>query len=206
MSSWTDDITLALQTMSAWEMIAVVLGITYLLLAVRESLWCWYAAFFSTAIFLYLFWDVNLLMESALQVYYLAMAVYGWWQWRGGGSNGQEAALELPITRWPLRNHIMAIGAVGLASLLSAALLTQYTQAAMPLLDSFTTWGSILTTWMVTRKILENWLYWLVIDSASIYLYLDRGLYLTSLLFVAYLVIVVFGYRKWLQHYRETSS
>ncbi|MBE9539930.1 MAG: nicotinamide mononucleotide transporter [Proteobacteria bacterium] len=192
--------------MSAWEVIAVLLGITYLLLAVRESLWCWYAAFFSTAIFLYLFWDVNLLMESALQVYYLAMAVYGWWQWRGGGSNSQGAAVELPITRWPLRNHILAIGGVVLASLLSAALLAQYTQAALPLLDSFTTWGSILTTWMVTRKILENWLYWLVIDSASIYLYLDRGLYLTAVLFVAYLVIVIFGYRKWLQHYRETSG
>ena len=85
-------------------------------------------------------------------------------------------------------------------------LLTRFTDAALPLLDSFTTWGSILTTWMVTRKILENWLYWLVIDSVSIYLYLDRGLHLTAMLFVAYLVIVVFGYRKWLRHYRETSS
>jgi len=76
----------------------------------------------------------------------------------------------------------------------------------MPFLDSFTTWGSILTTWMVARKILENWLYWLVIDSVSIYLYLDRELYLTALLFALYLVIVLFGYRKWLLHYRATSS
>jgi nicotinamide mononucleotide transporter len=59
---------------------------------------------------------------------------------------------------------------------------------------------------MVTRKVLENWLYWLVIDSVSIYLYLDRELYLTAMLFMAYIVIVIIGYRKWLLHYRQTSS
>ena len=68
--------------MSGWELAAVVLGIAYLLLAMRESLWCWYAAFGSTAIFLFIFWDVSLLMESALQVYYLGMAIYGWWHWQ----------------------------------------------------------------------------------------------------------------------------
>jgi nicotinamide mononucleotide transporter len=140
--------------MSMWELLAVVLGVAYLLLALRESLWCWYAAFASTAIFLFIFWDVNLLMESALQVYYLIMAVYGWWQWQQGEPESDGLAI----------------------------------------------------TWMVARKILENWLYWLVIDSVSIFLYLDRGLYLTALLFIAYLVIAVFGYRTWLRHYRATYS
>ena len=206
METWQNNITMALQAMSYWEVIAVLLGIAYLLLAMRESLWCWYAAFVSTAIFLYLFWQVDLLMESALQVYYLVMAVYGWRQWQRGGNDGEGHTKSLSISTWSARKHALAIGAVLLASIVSAALLRQYTQAALPLLDSFTTWGSILTTWMVTRKILENWLYWLVIDSVSIYLYLDRGLYLTALLFLVYLVIVIFGYRKWLLHYRETSS
>jgi nicotinamide mononucleotide transporter len=191
--------------MSYWEAMAVLLGIIYLLLAVRESLWCWPAAFLSTAIFLVLFWNVSLLMESALQVYYLVMALYGWWQWRHG-SKDEAAETELAISSWSWQQHTLAITAVLLASVISATLLGQYTQAALPLLDSFTTWGSILTTWMVTRKILENWLYWLVIDSVSIYLYLDRELYLTAGLFLAYLLIVIFGYRKWLRHYRETSS
>ena len=192
----------AAQAMSAWEAIAVVLGITYLLLAVRENLWCWYAAFVSTSIFLVLFWNVNLLMESALQVYYLVMAVYGWWQWQHG--SGDQT--ELAISRWGTRQHLVALAAVLIASAASGILLQQFTTAAKPFLDSFTTWGSILTTWMVARKILENWLYWLVIDSVSIYLYLDRELYLTALLFALYLVIVLFGYRKWLLHYRATSS
>jgi len=192
----------AAQAMSVWEAAAVALGVAYLLLAVRESLWCWYAAFASTSIFLVLFWNVNLLMESALQVYYLVMAVYGWWQWQ----HGSGAHAELRISRWGTRQHLVAIVAVLLVSVASGSLLQQFTGAAMPYLDSFTTWGSILTTWMVARKVLENWLYWLVIDSVSIYLYLDRELYLTALLFAVYLVIVVFGYRKWLLHYRATFS
>lgn len=192
----------SLQAMSPWELAAVLLGIAYLLLAMRESLWCWYAAFISTAIFLWLFWQVGLLMESALQVYYLGMAVYGWWHWQ----QGSGPAHQLPISRWTGRQHAVAVAVVVGASLVSGALLARYSTAALPYLDSFTTWGSILTTWMVARKILENWLYWLVIDSVSIYLYLDRALYLTALLFAAYVIIVLFGYRQWLIHYRAQSG
>ena len=197
------DLQQALVAMSAWELAAVALGIAYLLLALRESLWCWYAAFASTAIFLFIFWDVNLFMESALQVYYLVMAVYGWWQWQRtpAGESG-----KLSISRWSIRQHVVAAGAIILISIMSGTVLTAYTSAALPFLDSFTTWGSVLTTWMVTRKILENWLYWLLIDAVSIVLYLDRGLYLTALLFAAYLVIAVFGFRTWLKHYRAMSS
>ncbi len=181
------------------EAAAVILGITYLLLAVKENLWCWYAAFASTAIYLLLFWDVNLLMESALQVYYLAMAVYGWWQWQhGSGADG-----ELSISRWTRRHHLLAITSIVAISATSGFLLQQYSSAALPFLDSFTTWGAVLTTWMVARKILENWLYWLVIDTVSIYLYLDRELYLTAGLFMAYIVIAVIGYRQWLHHYQR---
>ncbi len=64
-------------------------------------------------------------------------------------------------------------------------------------MDAFTTWGAVLTTFMVARKVIENWLYWIVIDGVSVFLYIDRGLYLTAALFVAYVVIVVFGYFNW---------
>jgi nicotinamide mononucleotide transporter len=192
----------ALTAMSWWEAAAVVLGIAYLLLAVRENICCWYAAFLSTAIFGVLFWDVNLLMESALQVYYLIMAVYGWWQWRPGSGGGEV----LQIQRWPWHRHVLAAVAIAVLTLISGYWLQQNTEAAMPFLDSFTTWGAVLTTWMVARKILENWLYWLLIDGLSIYLYLDRGLYLTALLFLLYIIIAIFGYRQWKQHYQKQHS
>ncbi|GAB3286934.1 nicotinamide riboside transporter PnuC [Parahaliea aestuarii] len=202
----TQHLANALAAMSGWELIAVVLGVAYLLLAVRESLWCWYAAFVGTAISLYLFWQVGLVMESALQIYYLAMAVYGWWQWQQSSGGVSDEAGQRPISRWTLRQHTVAISAVLALSAISGNLLTAYTNAAMPYLDSFTTWGAILTTWMVARKVLENWIYWLVIDGASIYLYIDRELYLFSALFAVYLVIVVAGFWQWLHHYRATAS
>ena len=190
------------QTMSHWETTAVILGVAYLVLAMRQSQWCWYAAFGSTAIFSWLFFDVSLVMESALNVYYLAMAVYGWMAWR----NGSGDKPELPVQRWSLTNHALAIGGVVAISLISGWLLTNNTSAALPYLDSFTTWGAVLTTWMVTRKVLENWLYWVVIDAVAIYLYIDRGLYLTAVLTALYVVLAVGGYFMWLNAYREQNS
>ena len=188
--------------MGIWEAVAVVLGVLYLLLAMWEKISCWYVAFVSTVIFLFLFWDVGLLMESALQVYYLGMAVYGWWHWRQGRTDDSP----LPISRWQHWQHGLAVTAILAASALSGWLLSENTDAARPYLDSFTTWGAVLTTWMVARKILENWLYWLVIDSLSIFLYIDRGLYLTAGLFAVYVVIVIFGFVAWTRHYRAQSA
>ena len=188
--------------MSLWEGAAVALGIAYLLLAVRESVLCWYAAFVSTAIFLVLFWNVNLLMESALQVYYLGMAVYGWHQWRHGG----EDHGELKVSTWPLRHHLFAIGSVLLLVFISGELLTRYSDAALPHLDSFTTWGAVVATFMVARKILENWIYWFVIDAVSIGLYLSRDLLFTAALFTAYLVMIVIGYRSWRNSMLESAA
>ena len=196
----------AARAMSGLEAMAVLLGVAYLLLAMRESIWCWYAAFISTSLFLGIFWDVQLLMEAALQVYYLIMAVYGWWHWHSGRNHNQEHDNAAPIRSWHWHQHALAILLIVVAALASGFVLQKTTDAALPYLDSFTTWGSVVTTWMVARKVLENWLYWLVIDSAAIYLYIDRALYLTAGLFAVYLVIVVFGYLQWLKHYRHQNS
>ena len=175
-----------------WELLAVALGISYLLLATREIIWCWLAAFCSTLIFLFLFWDATLVMQSGLQIYYLFMAIYGWWQWRGGGAED-----SLRITRFSPRQHWLALLIILGCTTLSTVLLDNYTDSALPLLDSITTWSAVVTTWMVTRKILENWLYWIVIDALSAWLYLERGLQLTALLYVGYIIIAVMGYRQW---------
>tara|TARA_R110002073_G_scaffold83269_8_gene198681 strand:+ start:542 stop:1147 length:606 start_codon:yes stop_codon:yes gene_type:complete len=193
-------ITQALQN-SWWEIAAVVLGIAYLVLAMRENILCWYAAFISTGIFLVIFWDVNLYMESALQIYYLGMAIYGWFQWQKGHTDDGS----LPISSWMLVRHLQVIAAIVVVSGTSGYLLSTYTDASFPYLDSFTTWGAIVTTYMVAKKVLENWIYWFVIDGLSIYLYIDRELYFTATLFAAYLVIVVFGYLTWSRRFSKQS-
>lgn len=185
-----------LAAISLAEALAVALGVAYLLLAVRENIACWYAAFLSTALSVYVFWDVSLFMESLLNVYYMAMAVYGWLQWHGGKQRAGESD-ALAISTWAPKHHLWVIGGVLTISAISGYILSANTQASWPFVDSFTTWGSVITTFMVARKVLENWIYWIVIDTVSIFLYLDRGLYLYAGLFVVYLVIAVFGYFGW---------
>lgn len=182
-----------LSTSASLEVIAVMLAIAYLLLAIRQSLWCWPAAIVSSLIYLVLMYEAGLYMESALQVFYVGVAVYGWRVWRRGGADDGPLA----VRTWPRHWHGIAIATVLGLSLLSGVLLTRYSDAALPYLDSFTTWGAILATWMVARKLLENWVYWFVIDSVAMYLYLSRGLYLTTGLFAVYLVLVVIGFRAW---------
>ncbi|MFK8031346.1 MAG: nicotinamide riboside transporter PnuC [Gammaproteobacteria bacterium] len=178
--------------MSLIETLAVVLALLYLVLVIKQNVWCWAAAIASTSIYVYVFLSAGLYMESVLQVFYIAMAFYGWWQWRTG-SDGQTLA----ITRWGVKQHALAIAGILVLTVVSGELLNRNTSAALPFVDSLTTWGSIVATYMVTRKVFENWHYWFVIDSVSIYLYLDRGLKQTAMLFAVYLVLIVIGYRAW---------
>jgi nicotinamide mononucleotide transporter len=138
-------------------------------------------------------------MQSGLQVYYLGMAVFGWYQWRFAKAGSDS----LQVSMWSVQQHLVALTFIVLLTLISEYFLNSGTDARLPFLDSFTTWASVVTTYMVTRKVLENWIYWLVIDSLSIYLYIDRELYFTALLFVAYIVIVFFGWFSWLKSYQQ---
>ncbi len=202
MGAWLQSLLSSAQSMSPWEAVAVIFAIAYLLLAIRENILCWLFAFISTAIYTILFWDVSLLMESALNVYYMAMAVYGWYQWSRGGRKGGNGSQALAIQSMTSRQHSLVIVSTAVLVCVSGYLLSEHSSAVWPYVDSFTTWASVITTYLVTRKYLQNWLYWIVIDLVSIPLYIDRGLNLTALLFVAYVIIAVVGYFKWREHMR----
>jgi len=185
--------------MTPFELIAVIMAVLYLLLAIRQNIWCWACAGVSTAIYVYLFLSAQLYMESALNVFYFGMAIYGWSVWYRGRTDGHE----LPVSVWPLTVHSYAIAAIIVASGISGYLLSRYTDAAFPYIDSMTTWAAIWATFLVARKVLENWWYWLVIDLASILIYWSRDLQLTSLLFVVYVIMIPFGLISWTRSRRE---
>ena len=188
--------------MTAIETLAVVMAVLYLLLAIRENIWCWFCAAISTAIYVYLFGQARLYMESGLNVFYFAMAVYGWQVWyRGGNDDG-----NLRVRVWRPLTHAIAITVILAASAASGALLSNYTNAAFPYVDSLTTWGAIWATFLVARKVLENWWYWLAIDIASVFIYWARDLQLTSLLFVIYVIMIPFGLVSWTRSYREAQG
>ena len=190
----------------AWEVLAVVLAVAYLVLAIRQNIWCWAAAAVSTLLYLFIMYESRLYMESVLQLFYLAMAGYGWYSWTHPARGRSDQEGELKVTTWPLRLHAFAIGSVLLLVWISGDLLARYSDAALPHLDSFTTWGAVVATFMVTRKILENWLYWFVIDAVSIGLYISRDLFFTAALFAGYLVMIVIGYRSWRASMAEQAA
>jgi len=176
------------------EWVAVVLALAYLLLAVRQSLWCWACAAASSAIYLVLFARGGLVMQAALQVFYIAMAGYGWWSWRGGSRVEGE---PLPVSRWSARRHAAAASVVLAATLATVGVVAGDRGGVVPYVDAFVAWASVLTTWMVARKVLENWLYWIVIDAVAAALYWSQGFHATACLFVLYVVIAVRGYFAW---------
>jgi len=175
------------------EALAAILAIIYLLLAVQQDVKCWSAAILSSTLYFYVMYSAGLYMEAYLQIFYIIMAIYGWSQWYKPKSEEQVFV----VRTWKINQHFLAIFLIVSMAYLSGSLLNIYTNAAFPFIDSLTTWGAIFATYMVAKKLLENWVYWFVIDSISVMLFMSRGLILTSLLFFIYLFIIYFGYKKW---------
>jgi len=184
------------------EIIAVIFAIIYLLLAVKQDVRCWYAAIFSSSLYFFIMMSANLYMEEYLQIFYILMAIYGWLQWNKVSQNKSKFI----VRTWSMKQHLVIISLVVLLAYTSGSLLNIYTEAALPFIDAFTTWGAIIATYMVAKKLLENWIYWFVIDSISVILFATRGLYLTSLLFFVYLIIIYFGYKRWTKIKHEMND
>ena len=181
------------------EILAVTTALLYLFLAAKEDVKCWYAAIISSSLYFFIMINADLIMEACLQIFYIGMAVFGLNQWRKSYAGNQS----IKIKTWELKTHFYVISIILVISLLSGLLLNKYTNAALPFLDAITTFGAIITTYMVAIKVLENWLYWFVIDSISIYIFVSRELFLTAGLFSVYLVIIIFGYISWKKNLRE---
>ncbi len=130
------------------------------------------------------------------------MAVFGWYQWR----RANDGSTSLQVSMWSWLQHVIALTLIALLTFVSGYLLNSGTDAQLPYLDSLTTWASVVTTFMMARKVLENWIYWLVIDSISIYLYIDRELYFTAILFAVYIVIIFFGWLAWSKRYQPNMK
>jgi nicotinamide mononucleotide transporter len=183
---------------SPLEAASVALALAYAVLAIKRNRWCWVTGGLSSALLIYLALQARLPMQAALGVYYVVISAYGWWHW----TREEEAQGTLAVSTWPIRWHVAACAAVVLISALTARWLASQTQAAWPFLDSLTTWGSLYATWLEARVKLENWLYWIFIDSVLSFLFANQGLYLYALLSVVYLGVSAVGFMRWLKTYR----
>ncbi|MDA9965854.1 nicotinamide riboside transporter PnuC [Gammaproteobacteria bacterium] len=175
------------------EITAVIFAILYLILAVKQNILCWIAGIISSVLYFFIMQKAGLYMEAYLQVFYVVMGIYGWSQW--SASNASNPSFI--VNTWSKYQHMIAISIILALSLLSGFLLEKYTDAALPFLDALVSWGAVFATYMVAKKLLENWIYWFVIDATSIFLFIERGLWLSAVLFATYLVIIFFGYQSW---------
>jgi nicotinamide mononucleotide transporter len=198
---------LSVQLVGAWhgtsgiELLAAALALVYVPLAIGQRLSCWIAAFVSSVLYVWVFFSARLYMESLLNAFFAAMAVYGFWQWQHGKGGG-----ELHVTRWPVARHALALLGIVAVAAVNGFLLARFTPAANPFIDSMLAWSSVFTTFLVARKVYENWYWWLVIDSVSLCLYFTRHLYLTMLLYGVYVILCVVGMREWRRSLPSTGN
>lgn len=177
--------------MAAAEYAAAAFGFAYILLAIREHRACWIAGGVSTAIYGVVFLEANLPMQAALQLVYVAMSAYGWFAWR------RDAARAQPARAWPPSRHLAAVVAVGLATAISAPLAARYALATAPVADSLGTWASLVATWLLARRIVETWAWWIAIDTGLAVLFAQQGLWMTAALYLAYAFLAMVGWRSW---------
>jgi nicotinamide mononucleotide transporter len=185
-------VTLPAGLLTSFEILATLTGAGYVVLAARRNRWCWIVGAISSAFVALLAGLAQLPMQAGLQVFFVGMSMYGWWSWTRSSVAG-----ELPVGLWPHSRHIVAALALTAVSLVSAHFLARETDAAWPLLDSFTTWFSLLATWLQTRARLENWLYWIAIDLVLVFLFYARGRPLLALLNVIFIAIAAAGFVAW---------
>lgn len=184
-----DNLIEGILSTSALEWIAVCSSIIYVILAARKLIYCWLFAFISSVLYVYICFSANLYLESVLQLFYVVMAVVGFLLWNK--SESEE------IIKWPAKYHVINLSLSTLIALLMGYLFSVYTDQANPYVDASTTVFSLVATFMVTKKVLENWIYWIIIDAVSVYLYFSRDLHLTAVLFVIFTLLAITGYVSW---------
>lgn len=179
------------------EYAAVGFGIAYILLAIRQHRACWIAGGISTALYIAVFVDARLPLQAALQVLYVAMSVYGWFAWRPDGDATRPRS-------WPWPRHLLLLAGVGVASAVSMVLLDQFAASDAPLADSLGTLASLAATWLLARRVIETWFWWIVIDAGLAALFASQGLAVTAVLYLAYAALAVAGWRAWRRSHAAT--
>lgn len=175
------------------EILGLVTGAASVLLAVRESAWNWPVGIANNIFFLILFWKAKLYADAILQIAYIIISIFGWWNWVRGGAG----RTELPISRTTVRAGILLfIVTVGTTALLTATL-RRFTDSAVPFGDGVTTALSLTAQYMLSRKLLENWWVWMTADVIYVALYCYKSLYLTGVLYLLFFAMCIAGYIGW---------
>jgi nicotinamide mononucleotide transporter len=185
--------------MNPLEIVAALFGVVSVFLSVKENIWSWPTAIVNVGLYIIIFFESKLYADTGLQVVYVVLNAYGWYHWLYGGKN----RTELPVSRTSakLGAFLVAIGTV--STLLIGTFLAKKTDAALPYVDAATTSTSLVAQWMMTRKLLENWIVWVVVDVVYIGMYIFKSLHVTAVLYLIFLILSAMGYVQWKRSLNE---
>ncbi|NOQ27684.1 MAG: nicotinamide riboside transporter PnuC [Bacteroidales bacterium] len=177
------------------ELLGFIFGLLYIILSIKQNIWCWPVGFITSALYIYVFFVSKFYADMGLQVYYLLVSIYGWYYWMFGARSKRQDDLKISKTKLKLGIYltIVTILLFGVISFI----LVNYTDSELPYWDSFTTAASFVATWMLAKKIIEHWIIWVVVDFVSLGLYIYKGLYPTVILFAVYTILAILGYLQW---------
>lgn len=185
--------------MSPLEISAAVFGAVSVYLSTRENIWSWPTAIINVTLYTIVFYQSRLYADMGLQVFYLTLSIYGWYNWLHGG----EHHTVLRVSRASLRTLAVLALLVVAGSLALGATLYAHTNAAIPFLDSALVATSLAAQWLMTRKVLENWLLWIAVDVVYVPMFISRGLLATAVLYAVFLVLAMLGYISWRRSYLQ---
>lgn len=177
------------------ELLGLIFGLLYVILSIKQNIWCWPVGFITSALYVYVFFVTKFYADMGLQVYYLLVSIYGWYNWMFGA--GSKKPDDLKISKIKLKLGIYLIITMILLFVVIAFILVNYTDSELPYWDSFTTAASFIATWMLAKKIIEHWIIWIIVDFVSLGLYVYKGLYPTVILFAVYTILAILGYLEW---------
>jgi nicotinamide mononucleotide transporter len=183
------------------EIVGAILSLIYLYLSIKQKISLWIFGFMSSAFYIIVFFQTRFYADMSLQLYYLLVSVYGWINWH---KIKPETGNELPATNTSKRTWLQLIVAGILIFAVYYLILSRFTDSSIPISDSIVGMLSVLATWMLAKKLLENWLVWIAADALACGLFFYKGLYVTTFLFVIYTAMAVVGYYQWKKKHDES--
>ena len=185
------------------EIAGVICGLLYLILMIKENIWCWIFGIIGSLITVFVFFETKLYLEAGLNVYYVLAGFYGWYFWKKNQMQEKETP---PVVEWRPNAHVINIVLCALVTLLVGRLMHMHTDSPRPYIDSAMAIFGISATILEARKVLSGWIYWFFINGFSIWLQFDREIYFYALLSVFYTVMCVKGYLEWKKSYKNLSN
>lgn len=185
--------------MNVTEIIGFIIGLVYLYLEYKASIYLWIASIIMPLVSLVVYYEAGLYADFGINIYYCVIAIYGWLVWKYGDKKDKGEHAELPIIHTPKSNILPLIGASIIIWYVIWWILVSFTDSSVPVADAFTTALSIVAYWMLARKHAEQWLVWIVVDAVCTVLYVYKGIPFYAVLYGFYTIIAWFGYKKWIK-------